>query len=387
MPFRFSRLAVFLLVILILGFIPAEVWAQGGIVLSTPYPGVSVQPGETVHFPLRIRNDGGTDQKVELVLVSAPKGWPAVFKGGEMIIHQVLVPGGKEENVDFQIVVPPETKPGSYDFALEAQGPQSRSALWLNLRIEQTTAGTDQFVAQYPILSGASGTDFSFRVSLRNNGSRERSYSLGAQAPPGWQVAFSPAYENKQIASLSLQAGNSQDLDISVKPPQGIRAGRYQIPVEAVYTGGKVSTALQVVITGDYRLEVTTPSERLNGDAVAGRENPLTLVVKNTGSTDLQGVNFSASAPENWFVTFQPEKLDILPAGESQQVTALIKPDGQAIAGDYVVQINASTPETAGSAEFRITVKTPTLWGVVGIFIIALVVAGVGYTFSKYGRR
>ncbi|MGB9904181.1 MAG: NEW3 domain-containing protein [Desulfotomaculales bacterium] len=387
MPFRFSRLAVFLLVVLVLGFIPAEAWAQGGIVLSTPYPGVSVQPGETVHFPLRIRNDGGTDQKVELVLVSAPKGWPAVFKGGEMIIHQVLVPGGKEENVDFQIVVPPEAKPGSYDFDLEAQGPQSRYALRLNLRIEQTTAGTDQFVAQYPILSGASGTDFSFRVSLRNNGSRERSYSLGAQAPPGWQVAFSPAYENKQIASLSLQAGNSQDLDISVKPPQGIKAGRYQIPVEAVYAGGKASTVLQVVITGDYRLEVTTPTGRLNGDAVAGREKPLTLVVKNIGSTDLQGVNFSAAAPENWSVTFQPEKLDFLPAGESQQVTALIKPGGQAIAGDYVVQINASTPETTGSAEFRITVKTPTLWGVVGIFIIALVVAGVGYTFSKYGRR
>ena len=384
---RFSWSAVFLLAVLILSFAPGEAQAQGGIVLSTPYPGVSVQPGETVHFPLQIRNEGSADQKVELVLVSAPKDWPAVFKGGEMVIHQVLVPGGKEENVDFQIVVPAEAKPGSYDFSLEAQGTRARSGLRLNLRIEQTAAGNDQLVAQYPVLSGASGTNFSFRVSLRNNGSQERSYSLGAQAPPGWQVAFSPAYESKQIASLSLKSGSSQDLDISVKPPQGIKAGRYQIPVEAVYTGGKASTVLQVVITGDYRLEVTTPSGRLNGDASAGRESPLTLLVKNTGSADLQGVNFSATAPANWSVTFQPEKLDTLPAGESRQVTALIRPDSRAIAGDYVVQITASAPETTGSAEFRITVKTPTLWGAAGILIIALVVAGVGYTFSKYGRR
>ena len=384
---HFSRLAVVLLAVLILSFAPGEARAQGGLVLSTPYPGVSVQPGETVHFPLQIRNEGGAPQKVELLLVSAPKGWPTVFKGGEMVVHQVLVPGGKEENVDLQIVVPAEAKPGSYDFSLEARGAQARSALRLNLRIEQTAAGNDQLVAQYPVLSGTSGTNFSFRVSLRNNGSRERSYSLGAQTPPGWQVAFNPAYESKQIASLSLKAGSSQDLDVSVKPPQGIKAGRYQIPVEAVYAGGKASTVLQVVITGDYRLEVTTPSGRLNGDAAAGRESPLTLLVKNIGSADLQGINFSATAPANWSVMFKPEKLDILPAGESRQVTALIRPDGQAIAGDYVVQINAGAPETTGSAEFRITVKTPTLWGAVGILIIALVVAGVGYTFSKYGRR
>jgi len=105
----------------------------------------------------------------------------------------------------------------------------------------------------------------------------------------------------------------------------------------------------------------------------------------------MQGPSFvlyiGADAPANWSVTFQPEKVDLLPAGESRQVTAFVKPDGRAIAGDYVVEISAGTPETAGNAEFRITVKTPTLWGAAGIFIIALVIAGVGYTFSRYGRR
>jgi uncharacterized membrane protein len=38
-------------------------------------------------------------------------------------------------------------------------------------------------------------------------------------------------------------------------------------------------------------------------------------------------------------------------------------------------------------AEFRITVKTSTLWGIVGVGLIAVAVAVVGFAVMRFGRR
>ncbi|MDN5344928.1 MAG: hypothetical protein PWQ18_1041, partial [Clostridia bacterium] len=192
---------------------------------------------------------------------------------------------------------------------------------------------------------------------------------------------------SKQIASLSLKPGQNQGLDVNVKPPQGVKAGTYNIPIQAASSSSKAGVVLKVNITGTYSLELTTPDGRLNADALAGRESPVTLVVKNTGSADLTGITFAANAASGWAVTFKPDKIDLLPAGGSQQVTAFIKPSSQAIAGDYVVGLTANAQEASGTAEFRVGVRTSTLWGLVGVVLVLAVIGGVAWIFRKYGRR
>ena len=66
---------------------------------------------------------------------------------------------------------------------------------------------------------------------------------------------------------------------------------------------------------------------------------------------------------------------------------ATIHADKNAIAGDYVTRLEASTPETSAEASFRVTVKTPLLWGWVGILIIMAALGSVYSLFRKYGRR
>ncbi|PRR74766.1 NEW3 domain-containing protein [Neomoorella humiferrea] len=360
--------------------------ADNGLLLSTAFPGIEAQPGETVTFPLELSNSGAP-QKVDLKIVSAPKGWQALFKGGGMVVSQAFASTDKPANVDFQVEVPADAQPGKYAFVVQAAGPQATSRLELQVIIKEVASGSDKMTTDYPVLSGTSSTSFQFRVTLTNNGAQERSYSLGAQAPPGWQVTFSPAYDSKQIASLSLGPGKSQDLDVTVKPPQDVKAGTYNIPVEAIAGSSKAGVVLKVNITGTYSLELTTPTGRLNADAIAGKDSPVTLVVKNNGSADLANITFAANAASGWAVTFKPEKIDLLPAGASQQVTAFIKPSPKAIAGDYVVSLTASTQETSGTADLRVTVKTSTLWGLVGVILVLAVIGAVGWIFRKYGRR
>ncbi|WP_156896762.1 NEW3 domain-containing protein [Desulfovirgula thermocuniculi] len=363
--------------------LPAAV-AGDGLLLYTPFTGIEVRPGETVAFPLELRSTA--PRKVDLLVVSAPQGWPASFRGGGMIVNQVFA-GGDPVKLEFQVEVPQGAQPGTYRFTVKASATDASSTLPLQLVIKETPSGGDRMTTQYPVLTGTATTTFRFRVDLTNSGVQERSYSLNAQAPPGWQVTFSPAFEDKQIASISLKPGQSQGLDVTIKPPQGVTAGTYEIPVEAVSSFSKAGTVLKVVIAGAYSLEITTPTERLNAEAVAGAESPLTIIVKNTGTSDIQGVTFSATAPANWAVTFNPEKIDVLAAGESRQVVAYIKPAREAIAGDYVVSIRASSPVASTAANFRVTVKTSTLWGIVGLLMVLAVVGGVAWLFYRYGRR
>ncbi len=64
-----------------------------------------------------------------------------------------------------------------------------------------------------------------------------------------------------------------------------------------------------------------------------------------------------------------------------------MRPSPRAIAGDYMVTITASASEGSASADFRITVLTRTLWGIVGVVLIAAALVVVGQAVSRYGRR
>lgn len=363
------------------------VWAANGLTLSTSYPGLTVKPGETVTFTLEIENTGLPSQPVRLSTVSLPEGWTGEFQGDGRVVHQVFAKRGETETVTYKVEVPANAKEGTYRIQVAAQGSGASDTLTLELVVSKAAQQVSEMVAQYPELQGPSNALFNFRVDLVNNSSQEQSYSLGAAVPAGWSVVIKPAFEDKQIASLSLEPGKSKGLDIQISPPSNVKAGEYKIPIRAVSAQEMVETELTVIITGSYELKLSTPTGVLSFATTAGREKAVTLTVTNTGSADLRDVKFSSAAPSNWTVTFEPDQIPVLKAGESQEVVAYVKPDNQALAGDYVVEMTARAPEARSQAQFRVTVKTSTLWGLVGLGIIVLLVIGLYKTFQVYGRR
>ena len=107
----------------------------------------------------------------------------------------------------------------------------------------------------------------------------------------------------------------------------------------------------------------------------------------NSGNVDLQNVNLTSSAPDGWTVEFSQSSIDVLEAGATQEVTAYVTPSEEAMSGDYVMTINVQNSEASDYAEFRVTVKTETIWGVVGVLLILAAAGGLWYVFRKYGRR
>jgi uncharacterized membrane protein len=382
--FKKTLLLFFSLVFASTALYAAPVTAAGNLAIFTSYPGITAQPGSSLSFPLTISGPSGY---VALRVASMPSGWTGQFFGNGMEIHEVIIPSNDTAQAELRVQIPQSEKDGNYNIKVEAAGDKGRAYLTLDIKIKAGASGGDKLEVQYPSLSGPDTATYSFRATLYNNSGHGRFYSLGANAPEGWQVSFKPAYQQNQITSLSLEGGKTQDLDVDVQPPDGVKAGKYSITIAAVSGNEAVKTNLEVVITGTYRLNLTTPSGRLNADVIAGRKGAVTLQLENKGSADLQNINFSAQSPDNWSVTFEPASIDRLASGEKRQVTAFITPYGKAIAGDYALSITASTKETSTSADIRATVHTSTLWGLVGAAVVIGVILWVVWTFNKYGRR
>ncbi|MCG0239208.1 MAG: NEW3 domain-containing protein [Firmicutes bacterium] len=380
----FASLA--LAVLLLLTLLPAAP-AAAAITLSSKYPGLTVKPGQRLTVPLQVTSSG-TGGVVDLEVAEVPRGWEQpVFKGENFNVTQVYVHAGGSETVNLEVRVPENVKPGRYRMLVRAEGPQGVSTLPITLTVAQPRPAAARLTTQYPALQGAAGATFEFRVDLHNDGDTKETFSLTAKAPEGWEVIFHPGYDTKRIATIPVEGGSSETLNVEVKTPNDVPAGTYTVDI-AAQAGEMVATLqLQVGILGRAELEITTPSGRLSLDAVAGKETTFQVQVQNKGTAPLASVSLSATAPPNWTVTFAEQELKDLGPGEVRDVQVTLKPDAKAIAGDYVVTLRANSSGLSDSAELRVTVKTSTAWGLVGAAVVIAALGGVGWLFRTYGRR
>ena len=191
----------------------------------------------------------------------------------------------------------------------------------------------------------------------------------------------------KQATSAQVEPNATQNITIDINPPANVEAGSYKIPVRATTSTTSAELVLEVVITGTYQMELTTPRGLLSSEITAGDNKNIDLIVRNTGSAELKDIQLSANKPVDWEVTFEPAKINRLKAGETANVTATVKASKKALPGDYVTKISAKTPEVNSSADFRIAVRTPMIWGWMGVLVILVALGCVYYLFRKYGRR
>ena len=369
--------------------LPLTASAAGGLEMSTSYPGITASAGDDLSFSMDFDNSLGSGQSVSLDVTSLPEGWDGVFTGNGGEISRVFVRDGENTGLaTFELSIPDDAADGTYTVGLLATGEGGvTDTLTLELQLTSGETGTSSFEAQYLEQEGSASTSFSFDATLVNNSATEQTYTFSSNAPTGWTVTYQPSGETTQVASLAVPARGSQGVTVTVTPPATAEAGTYDISCSAVSANDTLSANLSVVITGSYDLSLSTPSGLLSADAQAGKDTDITLTLTNNGNTDLQNINLTSSTPDGWSVTFSESTVELLEAGATKEVTATVSAGKDALSGDYVVSITASNSETSDAAEFRISVETSTLWGIVGILLIVCVAGGLYWVFRKYGRR
>jgi len=358
-----------------------------GLTLWTQYPSQSVQAGETVVISLTLSNRGLAPQIVRVQMKEVAEGWKASLSGGGRPVQAVYVDTDDSASLSLKLEPPAGVQPGTYRFVVHAQGQGAQSDLPIELTVEAQLPPQLQFETELPTRRGSSTTTFRYSTTLTNKGEQEATVNLEAEAPEGFQVTFKLRFGSEEVTSLPIKPGESKSLDIEVRPPKQAQAGEYSIRVRALGGQAQAALDLKAVIIGQADLNVTTPDGRLSAQATAGRENSLKILVRNTGSAPARDVELSSFPPVGWTVEFDPKTISEIAPDGSAEVTAKIKPSDKTVAGDYMLTITARSENLSDSKEFRITVVTSTLWGIVGIGIIVIALGAVGWAVSRFGRR
>jgi uncharacterized membrane protein len=352
------------------------------LTLYTTFTKISVPPGESIDYTIDVINNSSDVKNVDISLTGMPKGWTYILKSGGWTIGQISILPHDRKSLSLKVEVPLKVNKGTYRFKVVAG---EYDSLPLVVIISEQGTFKTEFTTDQANMQGNSSSTFTFNANLKNRTADKQLYALMANAPRGWTVTFKANYQS--VTSVNTEPNSTLGITIEIKPPDRCEAGKYKIPVSAATNASSANLELEAVITGTFGMELTTPTGLLSTSLTAGDMKRVELTVNNTGSSELNGITLSFSAPANWDVTFDPKKIDKLQAGNSAQVFATIKADKKAIPGDYATNIEARTPETSSKASFRISVETPMLWGWIGVLIIILALGSVYYLFRKYGRR
>lgn len=358
-----------------------------GIWVSTPFPSFSVPAGEPVTIDLTVHNAGLPPQKVSLGVERAASGWSALLLGEGKRVQSVFVAPGDKASVKLHLEPSGKAASGTQRFEVVAKGASSGFRLPLELTVGQSFTPRLDLKPELPELRGSPSSEFDFKVAIRNDGGEDAAVRIDAQAPEGFRPKVTEQYGSQEITSLPLKAGEQKTVSVKITPPSAAKQGRYPALVRATSGKAEAQTQLLMEVSGEPRLELTGKEERLSADAEAGHETPIEVVVANRGSAPAQDIKLNATPPSGWKVTFQPDSLASLAPNQTQTVRALVVPSSKAIAGDYMLTLRAETGGNNKSSDFRVTVRTSTVWGVVGVLVIAAALVVLVAAMLRFGRR
>lgn len=245
-----------------------------------------------------------------------------------------------------------------------------------------------------PSYSDDSGATFNFDVTIKYNGNDRQTANIGASTTaPGWvaNVTYSGRQANSVDIGPAGQYGpDTKTVQVTLSPGVSIKPDKGTYVVTLKVTVGTLTKTLDLtgIVRSKYSYSMNTDNGRLSMNAEAGKDNHYTVVLSNSGTEALTNISFSSDKPDNWIIKFNPEKVDSLAPGKTQQVDVVVSPpSGKTIAGDYMITLRSNNDKVSSTMDVRVTALTPTIWGWVGIIIVVVVVIGLGVLFLKLGRR
>ena len=358
-----------------------------GLYLMTDYPAVTIRPGTTSNIPLRLQDYGLAPERYQLSVSGVPSGWTATILGGGQPVAAAMPAPDKDVALQLRLDVPANSKLDPQTLTVDAKGQGNQTSLPIQVALAKELPAKLTVKAQLPSLRGSPKSNFEYTLNIKNDSGRNLNVSFAAQAPENFETSFTEAYGSQELSSIPIDAGQSKDIKLHVRPPSTVDAGHF--PVTATVKAGDASATadLALDVVGQPRLQVAGRDGLLSARAVAAQQTSIPIVVTNTGSAPAENVKLSASSPSGWKVTFDPAIIDRLVPGKDAEVQARLTPSDKSLAGDYMVAVSANARGENASSQFRVTVNTSTVWGMVGAGVIGVALLLMLTAVVRFGRR
>jgi len=261
------------------------------------------------------------------------------------------------------------------------------STVDLTLDVAQEVDSGIQITADFPSLKGAPATAFTYNLSVTNNTPEQQTFTFDPTAPQGWTVTASPsAQANAQ--TVTIDAGGNSTVKVDATPPTGTAAGKYPIDVAVSAANGAAGKIeLTAEVSGAPKLALQTADQKLNTSGTANSEKRVPMIVSNTGTAALSNVQLAGTAPTGWDVSFDPKTLPAVQPNETAQVTVIVKPAKDAVAGDYTLTVRSSAGSESSNVDLRYTVQGSRTLGFIAIAVIVVAFLALAGVFIRFGRR
>jgi len=358
-----------------------------GIYLLTDYPAVTVRPGTTSTISLRLQDYATTPERFALSVDGIPDGWTATLLGGGQPVAAAMPAANSSVSLQLRLEVPATTDMSTKTLTVHADGQGTKIGLPIAVSLAKELPAKLSLEARLPSLRGTVRGSFEYQMTIKNDSGKNLLVSFTAQAPQNFETSFTEAYGSQELSSIPVEAGQSKDVKLRVRPPNTVKAGQYSVTMRAAAEDASAETKVTLDITGQPQLGISGRGGVLSGSATAGKETSIPLEVVNTGTAPADNVELSGSGPTGWKITFDPKEIDGLAPGQTKEVQALITPSDKAVAGDYVTSLRATSRGENASANFRIAVATSTVWGIAGVGVIAIALAVLVGAVARFGRR
>jgi hypothetical protein len=157
---------------LYIGYIPIVLLSDntgnsGGVELSSNFPGMTVNPNDSVTFDVTIKNDGIVDKTYSLAVKDAPQNWNIRFLSGSSEINKVFVPSKGSQT--FQVQTTPLSS-GEYTITIMAASGSDNSSLQLFVSAK-SEEGYDLELYCPDNTTLNTGASENVDVTIKNNGS------------------------------------------------------------------------------------------------------------------------------------------------------------------------------------------------------------------------
>jgi uncharacterized membrane protein len=358
-----------------------------GLFLLTDYPAMSVRPGVTSTIALRLQNYGLSPDRYALSVSDVPKGWSATLLGGGQPVAAAMPATDQSVSLQLRLDVPANAAIGTQTLTVKAEGQGTSISLPIAVTLAKELPAKLTVESPLPALRGTPKSAFDYQLTIKNDSGRNLTVSFVADAPKNFETSFTENYGSQQISSIPIDAGQSKDIKLHVRPPSTADAKRYPLSVMVSAEDASAKTSLSLDIQGQPQLSLAGRDGRVSASAYAAKQSVVPITVTNTGSAPAENVELSASAPSGWKVEFEPKTISRIDPGKDTEVQAQITPTATSLAGDYIANMTATAGGETASTQFRVQVLTANTWVVASVGIIGVAVLFMVAAVARFGRR
>src|SRR5690606_7782285 len=134
--------------------------------------------------------------------------------------------------LQLRLDIPADAGTGTQTLTVKADGAGRNLTLPIAVTLAKQLPAKLKVESKLPDLRGSAKSTFDYQLTIKNDSGRNLIASFAADAPKNFETSFTEAYGSQELSSIPVDAGQSKDIKLHVRPPSAIDAGRYPVTVK-----------------------------------------------------------------------------------------------------------------------------------------------------------